>query len=356
MKKIDIHISKNFIRYCSLSFMAFLNIFILSQIFRVIKYVSNGDMTPIESFYYLMTLIPRTAVDVAPLSILLGGLISMNSMASNLEIISLKTSGISFKRMVVFPMIISFIVSLGIFYISDRVVPKAYEQSRILRGSDSKDATLPETKDDAFLRGENNLVYFIQKIDRIKNTGEKIQLIHLNSEFNAVERILVADSGKFDPDKKMWQFKDVHISSKTESQYFEEYSSEIYDEEPKSFITLGKDPRVLTNRELRKEMINLTNIGGDRRSFVQELAKRYSFPFASFVIAFIGLSLGSSYVRGGSGLSIMVAVIFGYGYYLVQGVFEAFGKNGMINPFLGNWIPNLIFLALGIYFMNKAEY
>ncbi|MGL6170028.1 MAG: LptF/LptG family permease [Fusobacteriaceae bacterium] len=52
----------------------------------------------------------------------------------------------------------------------------------------------------------------------------------------------------------------------------------------------------------------------------------------------------------------MVAVIFGYGYYLVQGVFEAFGKNGMINPFLGNWIPNLIFLALGIYFMNKAEY
>ncbi|MGL5056531.1 MAG: LptF/LptG family permease, partial [Fusobacteriaceae bacterium] len=111
MKKIDIHISKNFIRYCSLSFMAFLNIFILSQIFRVIKYVSNGDMTPIESFYYLMTLIPRTAVDVAPLSILLGGLISMNSMASNLEIISLKTSGISFKRMVVFPMIISFIVS-----------------------------------------------------------------------------------------------------------------------------------------------------------------------------------------------------------------------------------------------------
>ena len=356
MKKIDVHISKSFIKYCSLSFMAFLNIFILSQIFRVIKYVSEGAMTPVESIYYLATLIPRTVVDIMPLSILLGGLISMNSMASNLEIISLKTSGISFKRIIVFPMIIAFIVSLGIFQISDRVVPKAYEQSRILRGSDSKDAALPETKENAFLRADNNLIYFIQKVDRIQNTAEKIQLIQLNSEFDTVEKILISSNGRFNLDKEMWEFKEVYITSETEEKYFPEYSSELYKEAPKEFITLGKDPRVLNNSELRKEMRNLTSIGGDIRSFVQELAKRYSFPFASFIIAFIGLSLGSSYVRGGSAISIGVAVIFGYGYYLVQGVFEAFGKNGIINPFLGNWIPNLIFLALGIYFMNKAEY
>ena len=46
----------------------------------------------------------------------------------------------------------------------------------------------------------------------------------------------------------------------------------------------------------------------------------------------------------------------GYGYYIVQASFEAYGKNGYLNPFVCGWIPNIIFLLIGIYFVRKAEY
>lgn len=358
MKRIDKHISKNFIKYTLLSLTAFLNIFLLGQIFRIIKFVSDGKMTIGDSGIYLLTLIPKILVDITPLSVLLGGLISMNIMASNLEIISLKTSGVSFKRIIVFPVLISALLSGVVFKISDNIAPKAYEKSRILRGSDKADRTIPIIKHKAFLRGKGNFVYYMDIINRVEKIGNKIEIIEFSPDFSSIKKIITANKGSYDDKKEIWNFEKVYITDNIskKSIFYNNYSNEKYKDNPNEFITLGKNPKTLTIKELKKEMKELKIVGEDIGEFTQELAKRYSFPFASFVICFIGLSLGSRYVRGSSAMSIGVSVIFGYGYYLLDGMFEAISKNGFINPFLSSWIPNLLFLAIGIYFVNGSEY
>ena len=117
MKIIDRYISKNFIKSFMLSLMAFMGIFIVSQLFRVVKYLSDGRFTLGDAVYYIVTLLPRTFIDVAPLAVLLGSMMTISSMASNLEIISLKTSGIKFRRIVLFPIIISAIISGVVFFV-----------------------------------------------------------------------------------------------------------------------------------------------------------------------------------------------------------------------------------------------
>ena len=67
MRIIDRYISKNFIKSFMLSLMAFMGIFIVSQLFRVVKYLSDGRFTPGDAVYYIVTLLPRTFIDVAPL-------------------------------------------------------------------------------------------------------------------------------------------------------------------------------------------------------------------------------------------------------------------------------------------------
>ena len=109
MKILDRYISKNFIKSFLLSLIAFMGIFIVSQLFRVVKYLSDGRFTSKEAVVYIITMLPRIFIDVAPLAVLLGCMMTVSVMASNLEIISLKTSGISFKRIVRFPIIISFL-------------------------------------------------------------------------------------------------------------------------------------------------------------------------------------------------------------------------------------------------------
>ena len=43
-----------------LSLMAFMGIFIVSQLFRVVKYLSDGRFTLGDAVYYIVTLLPRT--------------------------------------------------------------------------------------------------------------------------------------------------------------------------------------------------------------------------------------------------------------------------------------------------------
>lgn len=360
MKILDRYISKNFIKAFFLSLVAFMGIFIVSQLFRVVKYLSDGRFTPGDAVYYIVTLLPRIFIDVAPLAVLLGSMMTVSTMASNLEIISLKTSGIKFKRVVLFPIIISAIISGAVFLVNDTLYPISLKINRDLRRGEVEERVAPVEKRNAFLRGENsNYVYLMKKINRKTGFAENIQILDLNPSFDKIERIITAQEGRYNFSKRVWMLKDANIyygDESKKSQTKELLVDKKYKDDPENFITLSVEPRTLTIKQLKKTIREMKSIGGDTKELLVELGNRYSFPFASFVISFLGLALGGRYVRGTSAVSLGFCVLLGYGYYVVQASFEALSANGFLNPFLGGWIPNIIFLIVGIYLLNKAEY
>lgn len=359
MKKLDIYISKNFIKSFLLSLIAFINIFILSQLFKIIRYITAGRMSVSESATYILYLLPKIFIEVTPLAVLLGSLMCINRMASNLEIISLKTSGISFRRIVRYPIIISFFISIIVFQVMNRVHPMALAKSRALRaGRKISERVLPTTKNNAFLRTEENVVYYIRQVDRVGNTGTLMEIIKLDKSFEKIESIITAKKGIFDTSKNSWLLENAVVNdlvNKTQKTY-KTYSNPELNKAPADFITIQGDPDELTNAEITKAIRDIRITGGDVKEPLSVLGKRYSFPFASFIVSFLGLSLGSRYVRGASAISIALSVGLGYSYYIVQASFEALSVNGILNPFVSGWIPNIIFLSLGIYFMRRAEY
>ncbi|WP_418964187.1 LptF/LptG family permease [Cetobacterium sp.] len=359
MKKLDIYISKNFIKSFLLSLIAFINIFILSQLFKIIRYITAGRMSVSESATYILYLLPKIFIEVTPLAVLLGSLMCINRMASNLEIISLKTSGISFRRIVRYPIIISFFISIIVFQVMNRVHPMALAKSRALRaGRKISERVLPTTKNNAFLRTEENVVYYIRQVDRVGNTGTLMEIIKLDKSFEKIESIITAKKGVFDTSKNSWLLENAVVNdlvNKTQKTY-KTYSNPELNKAPADFITIQGDPDELTNAEITKAIRDIRITGGDVKEPLSVLGKRYSFPFASFIVSFLGLSLGSRYVRGASAISIALSVGLGYSYYIVQASFEALSVNGILNPFVSGWIPNIIFLSLGIYFMRRAEY
>ncbi|MBZ4682722.1 MAG: lipopolysaccharide export system permease protein [Fusobacteriaceae bacterium] len=359
LKKIDAYILKNFIKNWSMSLIGFNVIFILSQIFRIIGYITQGDMTYKEALLYTLTIIPEMIMTVLPLSILLGGLITVNKMATTLEITALKTSGISFFRIVRYPLIFAFMVSLGGFWFYNNIVPISNKKSRELRYEKVyNNLKISQVKADVFLKGEGNYLYYIRIINGEKSSIDNMELVLFDNELKNIKKIIVAKKGYYDSKKNIWVLKDVVENNleNNETTFFNEKIYDIIKEKPADFL---RDKIILKEAKLKnlRESANfIKRTGGDVSKLLVELNKRIAYPFATFVVSFLGLALGSRFVRGASAISLALSIILGYSYYVIQATLEALSIGGKINSLIGAWIPNILFLVIGIYFLNKAEY
>jgi lipopolysaccharide export system permease protein len=90
-----------------------------------------------------------------------------------------------------------------------------------------------------------------------------------------------------------------------------------------------------------------------------EAIRRFSMPFASFILALLGMPLGVQPPRtqrawgvGLSGLLGMFVFIF---YYGLLSIGIMLGERGSLNPIIGLWLPNLLSLAMGIFFIYKIN-
>ena len=303
IKKMDIYVSKYFIKFFLMNIIGFMGVFLLAQTFKIIKYINQGKLVGGEILDYILNLLPKMFVETAPLSVLLAGLITISIMASNLEIVSLKTSGIRFLRIVRAPLIIAFVISLIVFFINNSIYTKSLAKINFYRrGEVDESLKLPTTKENAFfINNTDGYLYLMGEINRETGVAENIEVVKFDTEISKPKEIITAKSAKFDAEENKWIFSNVNIYNVDTKETITktEYKSDLYKDDPSNFIRASaEDPRMLTIKELKKTIKEQKSIGEDTRIYLSELAKRYSFPFASFIVAFIGLSVSSKYVRG----------------------------------------------------------
>jgi lipopolysaccharide export system permease protein len=94
---------------------------------------------------------------------------------------------------------------------------------------------------------------------------------------------------------------------------------------------------------------------GDIGAFAVEYDKRFANPLAAFILTLIGVSLASRKVRGGMGLHIGIGLALSALYILFSTVSSTFAVNGTLPPFVAVWIPNVLFLIVGIILYQRAS-
>lgn len=358
MKKIDRYIMNNFVKFSLLGLMAFLIIFVLRDIFSVIGYIVEGKITGLQGLELLFAGIPDVFVQVIPLAILIGGLMSINKMASNLEIIALKTSGISFARIARYPIICSLILSIFIFWFNNKIVPLANKRRREIKHVEVFQVKDSRIKSEIFLKGEGNYLYYVRVANGTSQTLTNIQIVEFDGNMEHIKRIIISKRGVYDVKNKTWTLHRAvinDIESKT-SQRKAFFKPKFMKESPDDFLRDRIREGELSIHELMESITFIRKTGGGVKKLLVALYKKIAYPFAGFIMSFIGLSLGSRYVRGASAVSIGLSVVLGYIYYILMVVAEALGAGGFLNPVLGSWIPNLIFLVVGIFTMQMAEH
>ena len=86
-----------------------------------------------------------------------------------------------------------------------------------------------------------------------------------------------------------------------------------------------------------------------------EFHRRFALPFACIAFAFVGLPLGVSTTRGSKSMGLVLSFILMFMYYLAFMGGTKIAGDANFSPFLGAWIPNFVFLAIGIFLLSRAD-
>jgi lipopolysaccharide export system permease protein len=111
----------------------------------------------------------------------------------------------------------------------------------------------------------------------------------------------------------------------------------------------------MTYRELDNYIKLLQLQGSDElNTFLIEKHKRFSSPFAVFILSLIGVSLSSRKVRGGIGMNIGIGLALSFSYILFMQFASQFSLKGDIAPMIAMWIPNILYLIIALVLYRLA--
>lgn len=374
MTKIDRIITKNFLKLSLLTLVGFVGVAVLTQLNRALVRYNDGTLTLYESMMFLFAEVPRTASMMAPIATLLASVMTINKMATSSEVVALKTSGISFKRIIRYPVIAALILGIGVAIMDDNFSTKGRKIKRELKAKAdtiawkrqddpkydySKDVSIGEVmSSNVYIKSiKGSYLANIQAVFEKLGQFENLLMIYPDGK-GKLKEIIVVQHGKYDRSKQQWIGENVYRKNLVNNTEKFELSSPIIElKEKPSELTLDKfymdEERISKIRE-NAALVNAT--GGDTKGFILEMHKRLANPILIFIISFFGFALGSKYVRGGAAISIATAIVLGFSTYIVRSISEAFVSGGNFSPILGAWLPCIIFAAISFYTVSEAEY
>lgn len=114
--------------------------------------------------------------------------------------------------------------------------------------------------------------------------------------------------------------------------------------------SVNSDPWTMTSKTLTQQIKTLQSqgMGGPTLGNLEvNLASKLAWPFACVIAVLLALSLAIKFGKRGRGLGAAMAILSFAVYFLVWSALSALGRNGVMNPFLAAWTPNILMGGLG---------
>lgn len=194
MKKLDFFVLRSFLGPFLLTFLIVIFVLMMQFLWLYIdELVGKGlSLGVIVEFlgWGSATLIPLAL----PLATLLASIMTMGSFGENNELLAMKAAGISLPRIILPIMVLSFIISIGAFFASNNLIPKAFSNIYSLRADIGKTKEEIRIPTGVFYNGIDNYVIRIDKRDKKSGTLRGV-MVYDHSRATGNKNITVADSG-----------------------------------------------------------------------------------------------------------------------------------------------------------------
>ena len=299
-------------------------------------------------FDYYLNFIPYFMNMFSPLFIFISVIFFTSKLAGNSEIIAILASGVSYHRLMLPYTISATILFILSFVLTGYVIPPASEKMLNFQDKYIQRFTRENARNIQMEVSPGTILY-IETFQKRTNTGYRASLE--NFEDKKLTMRITADRISYDSAYN-WHFS-RYVRRDFDGMY-ETLSrgnklDTIIPILPEELFYTAENAQMMTNPELKKYIDRQKERGtGNLQAFKTEWWKRWASPIGAFIMTFLGVTLSSKKVRGGMGKNLGIGITLSALYILFSTVSTTFSVSGVMSPFMSVWLPNIIFLVIGI--------
>jgi lipopolysaccharide export system permease protein len=296
--------------------------------------------------HYYLNFIPYFTIIFSPLIVFISVIYFTSRMAYSMEIIALLSNGMSFNRLLRPYILAAFVIALMTFTINSFILPYA----NIIRNEfmDRTFRTGPKNYNERNIHKQimPGVYIYMESYSISSNTGFKFSIEKFD-EGKLVSK-LISEYVQWDSTKSKWRMRNYYMRTYIGLK-------EIVKEGTVLDTALNMRPgdfavrddsfyETMTMRKLNNYISALKMQGAETVTFyLVEKHKRLAFPFSTFILTLIGVTLSSKKIKGGIGMHIGAGLGLSFSYIFFMQFSSQFAINGSLPPMLAAWTPNLIF-------------
>ncbi|MEQ9099479.1 MAG: LptF/LptG family permease [Imperialibacter sp.] len=106
---------------------------------------------------------------------------------------------------------------------------------------------------------------------------------------------------------------------------------------------------------LANQATRIENLNSEIYRHIIEKHKKVALAFSCLVMFFIGAPLGSIIKKGGFGLPVILSIGFFIIFYVVSIMSEKYAREGLLDGAVAAWMPNMILMPFGVFFLRQAR-
>ncbi|HYL59615.1 MAG TPA: LPS export ABC transporter permease LptG [Candidatus Acidoferrales bacterium] len=308
---------------------------------------------------YFALKLPLIVSQILPVASLAGVLLGFALLNRSGEVLACQQLGISRVEMALPVIVIAILISAFNFTISETVVPAATREAKYLY-----DVTLKKRQLKAVFANRRIWVRvrngFVSADSFDSKRAELAGVTHyeLDDDFG-LKDLVRADGARWNGRKWMpegltsFQLAQSGTVTRTENMHLDLGLS------PADFGLLRFDPEEFSLWDLNRYIQDLRSKGLDPGGYLVDRDLKYAMPLACLIMVALGMALSLDPLprKSSLGRSFLLAILFGFGYWLSLGITSSLGRSGLLPAVIAAWLPNFMFamIAMSIFLFGEER-
>ena len=340
-------------------------VLILGRLYKEIHDLLVAKQAPLSFVWiFILQLLPFSLVFTIPWGFLAAVLLTFGRLSSDQEITALRSSGMSLFRIATPVLIIGALFSALCLWLNASHAPRAKAAIKLMLYED--------IKNDPLRLMEPGTV-------QSKLKGQKLYIEERGEEGNlkGFHPYQLSSTDPNAPPLGYLYSKNVDLTLNNEKQQFDLQLNTVYGEvfdrkgNLQLFFAEKAEPWVLTypltKRQLKPNTLANSEIDEllanpppevdpeKLPNYAFERDRRYAFSLAPLALAFVGIPLGMNSRRRETSSGLTMSLVIAFGYFLVLILAEETRADNLALSQSLLWLPNLLGVALGLWFMRRAS-